>query len=116
MGATVVTRTNSGGVVNKAILNITTDAVAAADTTFNVGFVPRYVLWISRTTPFNQLEYYEGMAVGTAVRTVAAGTRTVDVAPAGITLGTPALGTGGQVTIKAADIPVSSSFTLIADG
>jgi hypothetical protein len=115
MTATVVTRSNTGGVANKVILNITTDGGAAADTSFNIGFVPRYVLWANRTN-FAQLEFFEGMAVGTSLRTVAAGTRTLDVAPAGITLGVPAQGTGGQVTIKAADIPASSSFSLVADG
>jgi len=114
MTATVASQTQAASIVNKAVLAITTDGVAAVDNTFGVGFAPRFVQWVDRTNRIT-LEWYEGMAQNSAIRTVAAGTRTLDVTN-GITLGTAALGTLGQITIKATDIPVSSAFSLMAEG
>jgi hypothetical protein len=109
MALTVNLQTNAGGVVNNAVGQVTTDAGGAVDTTFTLGFIPRYVEWVDRTNRIT-LQWYEGMAQNSAIRTVAAGTRTLDVSN-GITLGTAALGTAGQFTVKAADIPVSSAFS-----
>jgi hypothetical protein len=114
MTATVASNTQAGSIVNFAEQRITTDGVAAVDNTFSLGFAPRYVKWVDLTNRI-MLEWFEGMAANSALRTVAAGTRTLDVS-SGITLGTAALGTVGQVTIKAADIPISSVFALSAWG
>ena len=113
MALTTNTQSNSAGITNMEVGQVVTDAAAAADTTFNTGFTPRYVQWVDRTT-LTMLEWFEGMAANSAVRTVAAGTRTLDVA-AGITVADPATGVRG-FTIKAADIPVSSSFSWRAVG
>jgi hypothetical protein len=102
-------------VANLGIGNVTTDAVAAADTVINVGFAPRYFMWMNKATML-KMEWYDGMATGTAYRSTAGGAQTLDVAPAGIGMGNPALGTGGTVTIKAADIPASGSFIWMALG
>lgn len=104
----------SAGVVNYANGQVVTDAGAAADTTFNPGFVPRYIKWVDRTNRI-MLEWWEGMAANSAIRTVAAGTRTLDVS-SGITVGTSALGTATQFTVKAADIAASASFSWMALG
>ena len=114
MGLSTNTQSNTGGVANVAIGNVATDAAAAADTTFTCGFQPRYIMFMNRTDGVS-LEWYEGMAANSALRNVAAGTRTLDVA-SGVTVGTPASGTGGQFTIKAADIPASKAFSWMAIG
>lgn len=114
MALVINSRTQAGGVVNHAVGRVTTDAGAAADTTFNCGFVPRYIEWVDNTNRIT-LQWYEGMASNSAIRTVAAGTRTLDVA-SGITPGTTAAGTATSFTIKAADIPVSSAFSWRAYG
>lgn len=114
MALTTNTQSHDGGVVNRKVGQVVTDAGAAADTTFSIGFVPRYIRWENRTDRI-MLEWFEGMAANSAIRTVAAGTRTLDVA-SGITLGTAALGTADVMTIKAADIPASKSFSWMALG
>jgi hypothetical protein len=115
MALTTNVATQSGGVCNVAIGNVVNDAsVLVADPSFNCGFVPRYVKWQDRTNRIS-LEWYEGLAQNSAIRQVAAGTGTLDVA-AGITVGTPAAGTGGTFTIKIADAPVSSAFSWMALG
>jgi stage V sporulation protein SpoVS len=108
MALTVNTQTQAGGVVNQSVGQVTTDAGAAADTAITLGFVPRYVQWVDRTNRIT-LEWFEGMAANSAIRTVAAGTRTLDVS-AGITVSAPSSG-ALTFTIKAADIAVSSSFS-----
>jgi len=114
MALSTNTQTNASSISNVAVGQVVTDAGGAVDTVFTCGFQPRYVKWVNRTDSI-QLEYFEGMAANSAVRTVAVGTRTLDVS-SGITLGSPSLGTGGQFTIKAADIPASKSFSWIAYG
>ena len=114
MALTTNTQTNAMGVVNHAVGQVVTDAGAAADTTFTCGFQPRVIRWINQTDRIT-LEWYEGMAQNSAIRTVAAGTRTLDVS-SGITVGTAALGTLGQFTIKAADIPASKVASWQAEG
>ena len=103
------TKTNTHGVANIAIGNAATDAVAAVDTVINVGFTPRYFMWMNKATML-KMEWYEGMAVGTAYRATAGGAQTLDVAPAGVTVG------DRIVTIKAADIPINSTFLWMAIG
>jgi hypothetical protein len=108
MALTTNTQSNAAGIVNRAQGQVVTDAGAAADTTFTCGFIPRYIKFVNATDRI-VLEFYEGMAANSALRTVAAGTVTLDVA-AGITLGTTALNTAGQFTVKAADIPASKTL------
>lgn len=113
MALTTNTQTNANSVVNDAVGQVVTDGGAAADTAIPLGFVPRYVKWVNRTN-LTQLEWFEGMAANSAIRTVAAGTRTLDVA-AGITVSAPSSG-ALTFTVKAADIPATSSFSWEARG
>lgn len=90
---------------NQSLGQVTTDAGAAADTTFTVGYAPRIVRFINLTDRIT-LEWYEGMAADSAIQTVAAGTRTL-ITTAGIT----ANATLNGFSVKAASIPASKVFS-----
>src|SRR4051812_38707711 len=62
-----------------------------------LGFSPVYVCWENATDRI-KYEWYKGMANGTTLKTVAAGTRTLDTADVAISV------TSGVVTIGAAAI------------
>jgi len=69
-------KTNDSGSVQRAIGRyIDTGTVAEFDIT-DVGFKPRYVKVVNVTSR-DMLEWYEGMADASAIKTVAAGTRTL---------------------------------------
>lgn len=112
MAATIVSQSNTESVPNLAILRITTDAVAAVATTFQVGFLPRHVLFVNITDLLLD-EWFDGMAADTALHTVAAGTRTL-LGSGGITVG--AVAGGGFVTLAAALIIASKTHTLYVEG
>jgi len=84
---------NSDGIVHRASGSFITDATAAA-VTLTLGFTPRYVVWENATDRI-KYEWYDGAANGTTVKTVAAGTRTLDTSDAAISV------SGGTVTISA---------------
>ena len=110
MALTTNTQYNSESIVNHSSGTVITDAGAAVDTTFVVGFLPRIVRWVNQTGRIT-MEWATDMAANSCIRTVAAGTRTLDVG-SGITV-TAQSGTltnANSFTIKAADIPVSSQF------
>lgn len=109
MGIATSQVNNSVGIVNRTIQAFTTDAVAAADTTFNFGFKPRLVQVINTTDRITD-EWYEGMAATQVVRTVAAGTRTLD------TNSYIVVNADGTVTLKAAVMVASKSFVIVAEG
>lgn len=70
------TSSNDAGVVQRALGRyIDTGTVAEFDVT-TVGFKPRYVKVVN-TTSGDMLEWFEGMADASAIKTVAAGTRTI---------------------------------------
>lgn len=50
---------------------------AAAAFTITTGFQPRYVRVVNLAATASQLEWFEGMAAASSLKTVAAGTRTV---------------------------------------
>ena len=61
-------------------------AIVAADSTLvNLGFTPRYVCW-ENVTDRVKVEWYEGMAANTCIKTAAAGTRTLETTNGGITI------------------------------
>lgn len=61
-------------------------AITAADSTLvNLGFTPKYVCW-ENVTDRVKIEWYEGMAANTSIKTVAAGTRTLETTNGGITV------------------------------
>ena len=61
-------------------------ALTAADSiVVPLGFTPRYVCF-ENVTERIKVEWYEGMAANTSIKTVAAGTRTLETANGGITI------------------------------
>ncbi len=64
------------------------DGTAIVATDFVVvplGFTPRYVAW-ENVTDRVKVEWYEGMAANTCIKTAAAGTRTLETTNGGITI------------------------------
>lgn len=61
-------------------------AITAADSVVvSLGFTPKYVVW-ENVTDRVKIEWYEGMAANTSIKTVAAGTRTLETTNGGITI------------------------------
>jgi len=61
-------------------------AITATDSVLvNLGFTPKYVAW-ENVTDRIKVEWYEGMAANTCIKTVAAGTRTLETSNGGITV------------------------------
>ena len=61
-------------------------AITATDSTLvNLGFTPKYVVW-ENVTDRVKIEWYEGMAANTSIKTVAAGTHTLETTNGGITI------------------------------
>lgn len=69
------TQTDDAGVVQRAVGRYLTDGTAA-EFDITTGFRPRYVRVVN-VTARTMLEWFEGMADASAVKTVAAGTRTL---------------------------------------
>lgn len=107
MALTTNTQSNSNGVANMAVGKIVTDAGAAADTTIQLGFVPRVVRFYNVTDRTIE-EWFEGMAAFSSVHHVAAGTITLETTN-GISVAAGP-GSAGSFTVKAATIPASKTF------
>jgi len=61
-------------------------AITATDSVLvNLGFTPKYVAW-ENVTDRTKIEWYEGMAANTCIKTAAAGTRTLETTNGGITI------------------------------
>lgn len=61
-------------------------AITAADSVVvNLGFTPKYICW-ENVTDRVKIEWYEGMAANTSIKTAAAGTRTLETSNGGITV------------------------------
>lgn len=61
-------------------------AITAADSTLvSLGFTPKYIAW-ENVTDRVKIEWYEGMAANTCIKTAAAGTRTLETSNGGITV------------------------------
>lgn len=73
--AVTSTQTNNGVRINKAVGRYLTSSTAAA-ITITCGFKPRIVR-IYNVTSGDMMEWFEGMTAATAVKTVAAGTRSI---------------------------------------
>ncbi len=108
MALTTDTKKFSGGVVNHVVGRVVTDAGAAADTTFNVGFKPRIVRFYNITDSISY-EWFDGMADASAQKTVLAGTRSLNT-----TEGVTQSETGFM--IKAAAILAGKTFAWEAIG
>lgn len=114
MTMTTNTQTQAASVVNMAVGTVVTNADAAAAATFNPGFVPRRIEFHNLTDRISQ-EWFEGMADGASLQTVAAGTRTLEAAT-GPTLGTAAEGTATSFTMPAGTMVASKTFRWVAWG
>lgn len=91
------TQLDTTGVVRNSEGAYLDSAATPAAATITLGFTPNYVCWLNATDRI-QYEWYNGMANGTTLKTVAAGTRTLDTADVAISV------TNGVVTIGAAAI------------
>lgn len=84
-------------------------AITAADYLVQaVGFTPRYVCWDNNTSRI-RLEWYEGMAADTCIKTAAAGTRTLETTNKGITI----CDSDGTANTKGRYFEVSQNATLL---
>lgn len=105
----LTTNTQSASQVrNQAVGRVVTDAGAAAVTAFSCGFVPRIVRFHNLTDRISD-EYFEGMAAASSLRTVAAGTRTLETS-LGVTLTTDGF------SVPAGTILASKTFAWEAIG
>ncbi len=95
--AVTSSQNDSNGVARGSEGKYLDDAASPAAATITLGFTPMYVCWLNATDRI-QYEWYYGMANGTTLKTVAAGTRTLDTADVAISV------TNGVVTIGAAAI------------
>lgn len=109
MALTTNTQSHTMGVTNHAVGRVVTDAGAAADTTFTVGFVPRIVRFYNVTDRIID-EWFEGMAAYSSVHHIAAGTISLE------TTNGISVGTDGTFTVKAATIVASKTFAWEAIG
>jgi hypothetical protein len=73
---------SNGGDFQRATGRFLNDATAVA-VSIELGFKPRYFVWENLTDRI-KYEWFEGMASGTTIKTVAAGTRTLDTADVAI--------------------------------
>ena len=78
------------------------DAVSPAAKTISVGFLPRKVRWVNATDRI-EYEWVTGNANGTTLKTVAAGTRTLDTADVAISV----------ASVKTGTAPVESKATFL---
>lgn len=78
------------------------DAASPALTVITLGFIPRYFRWENVTDRIGW-EWFDGAANGTTLKTVAAGTRTLDTTDVAISVSS-ANQSSGTVTIAAAAI------------
>jgi len=62
-----------------------TTIVAADFTVVDIGFTPRYIQWCDVTSRI-QIEWFDGMAANTCIKTAANGTRTIETTNGGITI------------------------------
>ena len=108
MTMTTNIQSNGRGIVNHAVIRVVEDATAAVIETFTVGFQPRYIA-IHNLTDRISHEWFQGMADLSALKTVAAGTRTLDTTE-GPTV------SNGSFTVPAATMIASKVFNIVAMG
>lgn len=104
--ATVNATSRSAGVVNFASGSFTSDNTA---TVVNLGFTPRWVKVINSTDVI-VWEKIEGMAAANSVKTVTAGTTTVDTGSAIL------INTDGTITLSSTAVGSSKAISWVAQG
>jgi hypothetical protein len=108
--ATTSSQNNGEGIVRYASGSFLDDAASPADLEIELGWAPRYFRWIN-VTDRDEWEWFEGAANGTCLKTVAAGTRTLDTSDAAIAV------SGSTVTIEStAGIEQNKQYRWIALG
>lgn len=100
--------TQSNGVVNRYVARYLEDETAAAFT-LDIGFTPRSVRVINLTSR-DEMEWFEGMDDASALKTVAAGTRTL-ITSNGITVS----GTNVTVGLDTDVVVVDEQLQIIAE-
>lgn len=108
MTMTTNSQTHNRGVLNRAFIKVIEDATAAVAETFTVGFTPKFIR-VENATDRIGYEWYQGMADNTAIKTVAAGTRTLDTTEG------PAISGYGFIMPAAAMI-ASKTFYIVVEG
>lgn len=88
-------QTESNGVERNTAGSHLDDAATPAAVTITLGYEPRYIRFINATDRI-EWEWFIGAASGTTLKTVAAGTRTLDTADAAIAV------SGDTFTVPAA--------------
>lgn len=83
------------------------DAASPAAAAITLGFTPRYFAWHNVTDRISY-EWFDGAANGTTLKTVAAGTRTLDTGDAAISV------SNGVVTVAAAVILQNKQYRWVA--
>ena len=87
----ITTKSTSAAEYNRlASVSYLDDAAAPAPVTYTAGFMPRYVV-VQNATDRIRLEWFEGMASGSAIKTIATGTTTLETT-GGITVSGNAIG------------------------
>lgn len=102
------TRTPSDGINRRECGAYLDDAATPALATITLGFTPKRFRWLNATDRI-EWEYSHGMADGTTLKTVAAGTRTLDTADVAIDVDDQV------VTIAAAVIAQNKQYYWIAE-
>lgn len=86
-----------------------TSIVAADFTQVDVGFTPRYIQWCDVTSRI-QIEWFEGMAADTCIKTAANGTRTIETTNQGVTI----CDSTGTASTTGRSFKISQNATLAA--
>lgn len=114
MAITTNTQQIAAGVINHSTGVLVNDAGGAVAVSLSIGFIPR-MFRIHNVTDRISYEWYTGMTNPGAVKTAAAGTRTLETTE-GPTIGTVAAGTDGTVSVPATIILASKTFVWEALG
>lgn len=95
--AITATQDNGDSTTRNASGSYLDDAASPAAATITLGFTPKYFAWHNLTDRISH-EWFQGNANGTTLKTVAAGTRTLDTVDVAISV------SGNTVTVGAAAI------------
>jgi len=114
MAITTNTQQIAAGVINHSTGVLVNDAGGAVAVSLSIGFIPR-MFRIHNVTDRISYEWYTGMTNPGAVKTAAAGTRTLETTE-GPTIGTVAASTDGTVSVPATIILASKTFVWEALG
>lgn len=113
-GQTAAGNTAPADAPKSAFGKVTLDATAITASSYlaiNVGFTPKYVRFENATDRI-MVEWFEGMAEDTCIKTAAAGTRTLETTNKGISLATLSSTTEAGTDANARTVLISQNATL----